>query len=689
LSAVTAGEDVTRGSKWSLRHLKWDNMFTYGEGNVVDFDKLSGIVGIFGPNRTGKSSIVGTLMYSLFNTTDRGSMKNIYVCNVRKPYCSSRAIIEHDGTSYVIERQTTKSTNKKGIESASTALNLFRIREDGEADDLCGEQRNDTEKSVRSLIGTADDFLMTSLSAQGETNQFLSQGSTKRRSILSRFLDLDIFDKMYDLANKEVNSIKSQLKIFPDRDWDVLTAQNQSALLDRQKSIDDTTSKIAEAQLTVTMLREELSKHNASPVTQSDVSEQQTRVDALRRKSADCSAAEACLLSEVKALQEKLVSVNEVIQKYDIVDLKSRIESQRLLEKAVTDLQNAYDRESILFRQQQKSLKILDEVPCGDDYPSCKFIKDAHAVKVIHQTQADKVDAARKVLESTAAAFVSAKDDTIDDKLTRHEKASSLSSKIRLEISHKETDIEKARAACAVCSSSLLEAEKKLQNMETALKNEENVDVVSIKSNIAELSADIRQWDADKLQLASRLGKLMSDIDKLSTEKSDRDVLLRDVKVHELISDAFAKDGIPLLITTSQLPLINLEVSNILQGIVDFTIEMENDEETDALEIYINYGDSRRIIELCSGMEKTIAAFALRVAMINVSSLPKPNIFIIDEGFGTLDSSGVESCNRLLTSLKRYFKTLVVITHVDGIKDCADHILEISKNEKDASLEFS
>jgi exonuclease SbcC len=190
------------------------------------------------------------------------------------------------------------------------------------------------------------------------------------------------------------------------------------------------------------------------------------------------------------------------------------------------------------------------------------------------------------------------------------------------------------------------------------------------------------------MEIASRLGKLQSSIEKLEEEKLTRDILLQNVRMHELVSNAFSKKGIPLLVTKSQLPLINSEVSKILQGIVDFTIEMESDEDTDSLEIYINYGDSRRIIELCSGMEKTISAIALRVAMINISSLPKPDFFIIDEGFGTLDSSGVEACGRFLTSLKRYFKTVLVITHVDGIKDTADYILEITKNEKDSKVEF-
>jgi DNA repair exonuclease SbcCD ATPase subunit len=64
-------------------------------------------------------------------------------------------------------------------------------------------------------------------------------------------------------------------------------------------------------------------------------------------------------------------------------------------------------------------------------------------------------------------------------------------------------------------------------------------------------------------------------------------------------------------------------------------------------------------------------------------------MFIIDEGFGTLDESGVEACNRMLASLKKYFRIVLVITHVDGIKDMADHIIEITKKEKDSSVVFA
>ncbi len=690
LSQAATSEDISRYSKWSLRRLEWDNMFSYGENNVINFEKLSGIVGIFGQNRTGKSSIVGTLMYALFNSTDRGPVKNINICNIRKDFCSARVVLDHNGTSYAVERQTTKSANKKGVINASTSLNLFRMREDGEdMDDLCGEQRNDTEKTVRSLLGHPDDFLMTSLSAQGESNIFIHQGSSKRRSILSRFLDLDIFDRMHDLSSKEVTSIKSQLKNYPERNWEQIREQLKSEMSALENKIRELSDLSLEGQTSLALLREDLSKHASSPVTKEDVDVQQRRVESLKRKSSDCNSQIEILENDVSKLQEKQDALQDLLDSIDVVFLRSKQETQRRLQSAITELKHLHDKEGTLLTSQRKSLNILDEVPCGDEYPSCKFIKDAHKNKSLFVEQEKRVKKALSVLEEAQKSFELVNDATVVSKIEKHEKAHQLLGKISLEISKKETDIAKILSACKSCSEDLKAAEKKLSDLQDSLLKEDNEESILIRTKMSEVSETIKDYDTQKLLCASRLGKLNSDLDKLEDEKKSRDNLLSNVRTHELVSNAFSKKGIPLLVIKNQLPLINSEVSKILQGIVDFTVEVESDEDTDSLEIYINYGDSRRIIELCSGMEKMISSIALRVAMLNVSALPRPDFFVIDEGFGALDSAGVESCSRFLSSLKSYFKTVIVITHVDGIKDSADHILEITKNEKDSRMEFS
>lgn len=680
--------DETRDTKWSLKHLKWDNLFSYGEGNQINFDKLSGIVGIFGANRAGKSSVVGALMYALFNTTDRGSVKNINVCNVRKSYCYVRAVIENDGVAYVIERQTTKSLNKKGIMSAPTSLNLFRMKEE-ELEDLCGEQRTDTDKILRSIFGLPEDFLMTSLSVQGEINQFIEQGSSKRRSLLSKFLDLDVFDKLHDAASKEVTSYKAQLKSFPDRDWVTIENENSRQILECLESLSQLDQKILDFQSTIDILKNELSKKDMMFVDQSDVDRHSKKVEDYEEMLKVSVNRVEEIKNSIVEHNKKVSVLNELISAIDIKDIKLKLESQRVLESSINDLRHLYEKENLTYENQKKSLNILNEVPCGDEYPDCKFIKNAHEAKKLSDSQKKKSLIALEKLEDAQRSYELIKQQGLQEKIEKHQKAQNLLCKIELEISKSETELERVNLTFDSQRKSLSEATEKLDKLRLALNNRENYEAVSIRQKIKELSDMIRSHDADKLMIASKKGRLQSELDKLIEEKKKRDTLLSSAKFHELIANAFSKKGIPLLITKSQLPIINSEIFKILQGIVDFTIELENDESTDSLEIYINYGDSRRMIELCSGMEKTIASLAIRVAMVNISSLPKPDFFIIDEGFGTLDSSGVEACNRLLTSLKRYFKTIIVITHVDGIKDCVDCVLEITKNEKDSKMEYA
>ena len=99
---------------------------------------------------------------------------------------------------YRLERQSVRYTSRrKGTDGAQTYLNLFEVDEEGcILRDLSGEQRRDTEKELRDLIGSPDEFMMTSFAAQGDMNAFINKGSTDRKKLLSTFMGLDVFDEI-------------------------------------------------------------------------------------------------------------------------------------------------------------------------------------------------------------------------------------------------------------------------------------------------------------------------------------------------------------------------------------------------------------------------------------------------------------------------------------------------------------
>ena len=75
--------DVVRNLVWTPNYFKFDNMFSYGEGNVVNFDSMNGVYGLFAPNASGKSSVLDAFMYCIFDKCSR-TYRAIQVMNNKK-----------------------------------------------------------------------------------------------------------------------------------------------------------------------------------------------------------------------------------------------------------------------------------------------------------------------------------------------------------------------------------------------------------------------------------------------------------------------------------------------------------------------------------------------------------------------------------------------------------------------------
>ena len=100
-------------------------------GNTVNFERLGGIVGIFGKNFSGKSSVIDAALYTLFNTTAKNERKNLNVINQNRETGKGKLEIEANNKTYTIERSSTKYIKRlKGEETleAKTDLN-FEVRD--------------------------------------------------------------------------------------------------------------------------------------------------------------------------------------------------------------------------------------------------------------------------------------------------------------------------------------------------------------------------------------------------------------------------------------------------------------------------------------------------------------------------------------------------------------------------------
>ena len=137
-------------------------------------------------------------------------------------------------------------------------------------------------------------------------------------------------------------------------------------------------------------------------------------------------------------------------------------------------------------------------------------------------------------------------------------------------------------------------------------------------------------------------------------------------------------NGISYDIIKKKLPIINDEIAKNLANIVDFEIFFEDD--GNKLNILIKHPRFEpRPIEMGSGAEKSIASMAIRLALLQVSNLPKSNIFILDEPATALDAENMEGFIRMIDMIKSNYDIVLLISHLDALKDIVDTTITIDK----------
>jgi DNA repair exonuclease SbcCD ATPase subunit len=94
-------------------------------------------------------------------------------------------------------------------------------------------------------------------------------------------------------------------------------------------------------------------------------------------------------------------------------------------------------------------------------------------------------------------------------------------------------------------------------------------------------------------------------------------------------------------------------------------------------------------LELSSGMERFISSLAIRVALLNVSNLPKSNFLVVDEGLGTLDADNLSSMNMMFSILKAQFDFIILISHLDSVRDIVDNLIDIRRDGGYSQIQVS
>jgi len=170
--------------------------------------------------------------------------------------------------------------------------------------------------------------------------------------------------------------------------------------------------------------------------------------------------------------------------------------------------------------------------------------------------------------------------------------------------------------------------------------------------------------------------------------------------IYRELAEAFGKRGIQALLIETAIPEIEIEANRLLGRMTDYrmNVKIETQRETQrgtTIEtLDINIGDElgTRNYEMFSGGEAFRINFAIRVALSKLlahrAGAPLPTL-IIDEGFGTQDSVGIEKLREAINSIQDDFDKILVITHIEELRDAFPARIEVTKNADGSTVSLS
>ncbi len=282
-------------------------------------------------------------------------------------------------------------------------------------------------------------------------------------------------------------------------------------------------------------------------------------------------------------------------------------------------------------------------------------------------------------------------------------------------------DVEEARAAGALVDqmAASLESEESLLAASRLRLNESQGAMPPLReagsalpnvlSALQETRSSLESLRSRQQRLQRDLGEVQARLDRcreLEARRQEADGALTDASfqkgVYDQLSAAFGKGGIQALLIEQAIPELENQANDILGRVSDhrMSLKLETQRERrtrdgdpiETLDIKISDELGTRSYENYSGGEAFRINFALRIALSRLlahrSGAPLPTLFI-DEGFGSQDATGLERLVEAINAIQNDFQKIVVITHIEELKEAFPVRIEVTKTLQGSTFSVS
>jgi len=722
------------------------NFLSYSDQHI-SFKSLEGVVFLIGrveddaskSNGSGKSAIFDAISWVLFGSSRTSDDDEL----IKKGEKQVEVILDFE----LDEKTYNVSRIKKLGKSQTLAFSCMTA-----GVSLTGNAVKETQSKIIEVLGLDNELYENTVFArQGRIDEFPRQTPAKRKQMLQDILKIDMYEKWENEAKEMARTYETQretLKMVIEKgqnEIDVLTVgeadiNQKKALLGavqvKIKAVENDIAEKTDSYNNMKSAKQLLGKEQDnqsniagdidrvnSQIKYIDENQQKEINKILQEKQADIDlvAGEEKVKSVLEEIASKLKVSESSMQHYEAMKQQEALldnECRRVLgtikdydaeleklRKKLNTFKELGDKcplcYSTLNEEQKKSVEAeivsegknkrdyLDKLK--EEYDSAKTTAEKLRQEIknisispanIRELENDKAKYDRELINIQTAKN---RIEFTDNKITET-RAMFMRQKIELnfELKRKQSDLAKSVATIETYKTQLAGIDK----MESELASVEEVRktyVIEEKKVSEELHRMQYEYET-KIKKTAELA-----MNKIKAEKVNSDAF-----IYSELSNAFGKDGIPLLIVENALAELQSEVMHQLNTLTDGTIsvefrtqkELKSGKTSDSLDIIVSDRSGSRDFNLYSGGEKMRIALAIRLGLSKLLSRragKKFDILIIDE-ISDLDSHGMGKFVDLIGTVAKEYKQIFVVSHLSDIKDRFSQVLQVVKDNNGSRI---
>lgn len=261
----------------------------------------------------------------------------------------------------------------------------------------------------------------------------------------------------------------------------------------------------------------------------------------------------------------------------------------------------------------------------------------------------------------------------------------------------------------ASLNSEIVNRKSEIENLEAEYQSAKgNLETAEAQApNLDEAERELFRLRESENKVRAELGGAQQRVDILKTQRArkadfekEREELQKQIARHKTLERAFGRDGVPALLIEQALPQIETKANEILDRLSDgqmsirFVTQTEykdkkRDDLKETLDIQISDTAGIRNYEMYSGGEAFRVNFAIRLALSEILAQRKGarlRTLVIDEGFGSQDTQGRQRLIEAINLVRGDFARIIVITHLDELKDAFPTRIEVEKGERGSTV---